>query len=123
MTLIWRSTRKRTCATMVYALTRYATLAAYIVSIVPLGELPLPVRDIKSPSSSLSDSSSCPRGTPGLPIKVILWSHPANLLSCEAVLWLQIVFTAASYVAAAGEPFLTCFLSYRPPELPQHSQL
>ncbi len=30
---------------MVYALTRYATLAAYIVSIVPLGELSLLVRD------------------------------------------------------------------------------
>ncbi|KAI0705319.1 hypothetical protein C8T65DRAFT_740892 [Cerioporus squamosus] len=41
ITLMWSSTRKRTCAMTIYALTRYATLIAYTFAIVPLGQLPL----------------------------------------------------------------------------------
>ena len=53
--LVWSSERKPALAMIVYALIRYATLAQYSMSIVPLGELPLLVRHLVDPLGILLD--------------------------------------------------------------------
>ncbi|RPD58155.1 hypothetical protein L226DRAFT_573231 [Lentinus tigrinus ALCF2SS1-7] len=83
VTLVWSIKKKRTYAMLVYALTRYATLAEYAVAIVPLGKLPLLVRGILL-------------FRPYLPMSLITGQ------SCEVVVWLQVVFVAASSLGAAA---------------------